>query len=210
MGFKIKLSYIDTRSRSRYTTCIKSQRQLAKVVEWFVGGPFRMVALLEGTKAPAVSLTSIDGSAYSLYQTLKESQLILLAFTKASCPVCQLELPYLERLHRSYPNIPIWAVSQDDGDVTSGFAKMFGITFPMLLDLRLASTVDYGLTIVPSLFLVGADGTIRQTIVGFVKNDLEKLNLELAMASGYSSKPLFSSADEVPAVKPGCASKQPA
>jgi peroxiredoxin len=168
-----------------------------------------MVELLEGTKAPAVSLTSIDGTAYSLYQTLKESQTILLAFTKASCPVCQLEFPYLERLHRSYPNVPIWGISQDDGDATNAFAKMFGITFPMLLDLKLASTVEYGLKFVPSLFLIGAEGKIKQTIIGFVKSDLEKLNLELAMASGYSSKPLFSVADEVPAVKPGCTSKQP-
>lgn len=166
-------------------------------------------ALKEGTKAPAVSLTSLDGTTYSLSQRLKESQLVLLAFLKVSCPVCHLAFPYLERLHRSYPGIPIWGISQDDADASTSFAKMFGITFPILLDDGLSATVEYGLTTVPSLFLVAADGTIQMTSVGFVKAELENLNLELAMASGASSKPLFTSADEVPAVRPGCASKQP-
>jgi peroxiredoxin len=162
-----------------------------------------MVALLEGTQAPDFKLSSIGGQTYSLSQTLRERSLVLIAFFKVSCPVCQFEFPYLERLHRSYPTAAIWGLSQDDADATAAFAKMFGITFPMLLDFRLQTTVDYGLTNVPSVFLIGDDQKIRQTIVGFVKDDLEKSNLELAMSSGNSSKPLFTSADEVPAFRPG-------
>jgi peroxiredoxin len=169
-----------------------------------------MVALLEGTQAPDLSLTSSDGSRYSLYQKLKESQVVLLAFYKVSCPVCHLEFPYLERLHRSFPKLPIWGISQDDEDATVTFSKMFGITFPTLLDSGLDLSVKYGITHVPSVFLVGADKMILQTIVGFSKADLEKLNLELATVMEFSSKPLFSSADEVPEFRPGCLSKQPA
>jgi len=135
---------------------------------------------------------------------------VLLAFLKVSCPVCHLTFPYLERLHRSYPNVPIWGISQDDADATGSFAKMFGVTFPILLDDILNVTVAFGITIVPSIFLIASDGNIRQTSIGFVKAELEKLNLELAVASGYSAKPLFTAADEVPLLKPGCASKQPA
>ena len=168
-----------------------------------------MVALLEGTQAPDLSLTSTDGSRYSLYQRLRESPVVLLAFYKVSCPVCHLEFPYLERLHRSYPRLPIWGISQDDEDATVTFSKMFGITFPTLLDHSLDVSVKYGITHVPSVFLVGSDKMIRQTIVGFSKADLERLNLELATAMDFSSKPLFSAADEVPEFRPGCVSKQP-
>jgi peroxiredoxin len=162
-----------------------------------------MVTLLEGTQAPDLTAKSTDGLGYSLYQSLRESHVVLLAFFKVSCPVCQFEFPYLERLHRGYPKIPIWAVSQDDLDATVAFRRMYGITFPTLLDQHLSSTVEYGLTNVPSVFLIGNDKKVRQAIFGFDKVELEKLNLELAMIAGVSSKPLFSSADEVPLLRPG-------
>jgi peroxiredoxin len=162
-----------------------------------------MVALLAGTQAPDLSLTSTDGLRYSLYQRLQESPVVLLAFFKVSCSVCQFEFPYLERLHRCYYTMPIWAVSQDDADSTVAFAKRFGVTFPSLLDDGLAATVQYGLTNVPSLFLISRERSVIQTIVGFDKAELEKLNLELAVAQGVSAKPLFSTADEVPALRPG-------
>jgi hypothetical protein len=50
---------------------------------------------------------------------------------------------------------------------------------------------------------------IKQTIVGFAKADLEKLNTEIATSLGLSVIPLFTSADEVPAIRPGCESKRP-
>ncbi|HNB23291.1 MAG TPA: redoxin domain-containing protein [Candidatus Melainabacteria bacterium] len=168
-----------------------------------------MVALIEGTKAPDFKLITSAGSAYSLQEELKNRALVLLAFFKVTCPVVQLEFPYLERLHRSYPAFPIWGISQDDADATNSFAKMYGVTFPLLLDDRLDNTVKYDLNIVPTLFLVGNDMVIKQTIVGFAKAELEKLNTEIATSLGLSVIPLFTSADEVPAVRPGCESKRP-
>src|SRR5277367_3728758 len=112
-----------------------------------------MVALAQGTKAPQFSLKALDGTRHALSETLRQKPVVVVAFLKVSCPVCHLTFPYLERLHRSYPTIPIWAVSQDDADATMTFSRMYGCTFPMLLDDGLYSTVDYGLTHVPSVFL---------------------------------------------------------
>lgn len=162
-----------------------------------------MVALIEGTKAPGFSLAGADNKRYSLQDAAKHNKLIVLAFFKVSCPICQFEFPYLERLHRSYPDVPIWGVSQDDVDATRSFARMFGITFPTVIDEALQTTVEYDLTNVPSVFLVGGDMFIKQTIVGFVKADLEKLNVELARCAEQPLVPLFTAADEVPEFKPG-------
>lgn len=162
-----------------------------------------MVALPPGTKAPGFSLKALDGTQHDLSAALNQQPLVVAAFFKVSCPVCQLAFPYLERLHRSYPNLPIWGISQDDKDATEAFARMFGATFPMLLDAHLQQTVAYDLTNVPTVFLIGADRQIERTIVGFSKSELEQLNLELATASGRSSVPLFTAADEVPELKPG-------
>lgn len=168
-----------------------------------------MVALAQGTKAPIFSLRGLDRCQYDLAETLKKSPVVLIAFLKVSCPVCHIMFPYLERLHRSYPSIPIWGISQDDVDSTKAFARMFGCTFPMLIDDHLETTVRYNLTHVPSLFLVADDGHIGESIVGWVKADLEQLNLRLCQSAGAKPVALFTAADEVPELKPGCLSKHP-
>jgi len=168
-----------------------------------------MVALAQGTKAPLFNLRGVAGGSHNLEVTLRDNSVVLLAFLKVSCPVCHLEFPYLERLHRSYRTVPIWGVSQDDADATVAFGRMFGCTFPLILDETLETTVAYDLTTVPSVFLVSADQVIRRTIEGFCKADLEELNQELARYAKQPVIPLFTSADEVPELKPGCASKRP-
>jgi peroxiredoxin len=162
-----------------------------------------MVALLEGTKAPAVSLVSLDGTVYSLAQTLAKSPLVLLAFFKVGCPVCQFTFPYLERLYKIHPNAQIWGISQDDAQETKAYAQAHGCTFPMLLDSTLAATVEYGLTNVPTTFLVKNDFTIAETVHGFDKAGLEQLNKTLATVYGSAGTALFTAADDVPDFRPG-------
>jgi peroxiredoxin len=163
----------------------------------------QMVALQEGTKAPVFELTGVDGSKYSLTETLQSRPLVVLAFFKVSCPVCQLIAPYWERLHQSHPDVPIWGISQDDAEATKAFASMFGCTFPMLLDKQLSATVDYDLTNVPTVFVVQPDLTISHTIVGFIKNELVRLHQTLSETHGGTGSPLFTPADDVPELKPG-------
>lgn len=162
-----------------------------------------MVAIIPGTRAPQVLLSTTTGSALNLADALSQHKYVVLAFFKVSCPVCQFTFPYLERLKRLHPSIPIWGVSQDDSDATTAFARMYGLTFPLLLDTRLDLTVAYGLTNVPTTFLVAADGSIQQTIVGWVKSELEELNTRLSEISETAGKPLFTAADEVPELRPG-------
>lgn len=167
-----------------------------------------MAALSPGMKAPFFNLHTSNNQRFSLEETLKQNPLVVLAFFKVSCPVCQLTFPYLERLHRNYPDLPIWGISQDDQDATTAFARMFGSNFPMLLDTNLATTVDYDLTNVPTIFVVDKNGNIKQTIIGFVKAELEALNETLANVSKTSTsnvtpQALFTAADQVPELKPG-------
>ncbi len=162
-----------------------------------------MVAIIPGTKAPFFTLKTSEGGILKLSESLRGHGAVVLAFFKVSCPVCQFTFPYLERLHRSYLHIPVWGISQDDSDATTAFARMYGCSFPMLLDERLDCTVSYGLTNVPSVFLVTQDGAIKQTIVGFAKGEMEDLNEQVALFAQQTVRPLFTQADEVPALKPG-------
>lgn len=133
-------------------------------------------ALEAGARTPSFRLKDLNGSTISLDEVLSKGP-ALLAFYKISCPVCQLTFPFLERLASSSA-IQIIGISQDDLSATESFNQRFGVTFPTLLDQAKESypaSNAFGITNVPTLFLVEPDGHIASAISGFSKRDLEAL-----------------------------------
>ncbi len=159
-----------------------------------------MAALSAGTKAPDIPLAAVDGKTFSLQSALRKGP-VLAAFFKVSCPVCQYAFPYLERLHKAYGDqkITIVGISQDDKRNTNVFLKEYGITFPTLLDDRNGYVVSnaYGLTNVPTWFLIGQDGEIELASVGWVKKEMEDLNRKLAEVQKTSLPALFKPGEDV-------------
>ncbi|MGA7560473.1 MAG: TlpA disulfide reductase family protein [Terriglobales bacterium] len=177
-----------------------------KWLERLFGGRQDMAALGEGAKAPDFSLPVLDGSKFSLQDALKHGQ-VLAVFFKVSCPVCQYAFPFFERLHKAYGNqsVAMVAVSQDDKNNTAAFLKEYGVTFPALLDdpVAYAASNAYGLTNVPSWFLIGQDGQIEISSVGWVRADVEDLNRRLADANHTAPRRLFRPGDDVRDSRPG-------
>lgn len=158
-----------------------------------------------GGIAPAFSLKNLNGSQVSLAEALKKGPVIA-AFFKVNCPTCQFTFPFLERLYESYggSKFTLWGISQNDAADTREFCQEFGIKFPVLLDSHgYPASNDYGITNVPTLFLVSPAGKVQQTSVGFVKADLEELAAEAARATGKPSVPLFKPGEVIPESKPG-------
>jgi peroxiredoxin len=164
------------------------------------GGSQDMAALTAGTKAPDISLGAVDGKTFSLQEALKNGP-VLAAFFKVSCPVCQYTFPYLERLHKAHGDekITIVGISQDDKRNTNAFLKEYGITFPTLLDDPNGYPVSnaYGLTNVPTWFLIGQAGEIEMSSVGWAKKEVEDLNIRLAELRKLSPLPLFQTGEDV-------------
>jgi peroxiredoxin len=135
----------------------------------------KKTAMLEaGVRAPSFELTRLDGGKRSLEEILAAGP-ALLAFYKVSCPVCQLTFPYLDRLAAG-SSLQIIGISQDDDSSTKGFNQRFGVTFPTLLDQskqNYPASNAYGISTVPSLFLVEKNGEVTKAFSGFSKRDLE-------------------------------------
>ncbi|MGB0034499.1 MAG: TlpA disulfide reductase family protein [Candidatus Acidiferrales bacterium] len=164
-----------------------------------------MAVLTAGKKAPAILLASTNGQKMSLAEALKKGP-VLAAFFKVSCPVCQFTFPFLERMYESYGDAKFtyWGVSQNDAADTREFTQELGVKFPMLLDDEgFAASNQYGLTNVPSLFLISPDGKVQVSSVGFAKADLEMIAAEAARAAGKPTTPLFKPGEVVPDYKPG-------
>jgi peroxiredoxin len=164
-----------------------------------------MAALTPGATAPGILLTDLEGKTASLTDALKKGP-VLAAFFKVNCPTCQFTFPFLERLYEMYGggNVTFLGISQNDTRDTRDFLREFGTKFPVLIDDRgYPASNQYGLTNVPSLFWIGADGKIRITSVGFSKADLETIANEAARSTGKPAQPLFKPGEVVPEYKPG-------
>jgi peroxiredoxin len=158
-----------------------------------------------GQTAPSFALQDVSGDRFSLAEALARGPVVA-TFFKISCPVCQFTLPFLERLYKTYrgDRVSFWAISQDDARDTEVFCKEYGVTFPALLDEDgYPVSNSYGLTNVPTYFLIAPDGKIEVASVGFGKRALEKISESLARFLGVPRKPFFLPGEIVPEAKPG-------
>src|SRR6202789_1242152 len=168
-------------------------------------GGEKMETLTPGKIAPPISLKTLTGDTATLQEALKKGPVVA-AFFKVSCPTCQFSAPFLERLHETYggEKITLFGISQDESADTREFCQELDVEFPILLESRGYSVSNqYGITHVPSIFLISPDGTIEETSVGFSKADLEKIAARAAQANGVKPAPLFKPSENVPAIKPG-------
>jgi peroxiredoxin len=159
--------------------------------------PRRMLAT--GEKAPEFELKDLTGRTFRLSDELAHGPVVL-AFFKVDCPICQFTFPFLERLHRNGSGtIRFFGVSQDGARSTEEFNREYGVSFPTLLDeARQGYPVSnaFGISVVPSVFLIEPDGTISWAMESFRKKELE----ELGTRAGTKT---FLPDERVPDYRPG-------
>jgi peroxiredoxin len=165
-----------------------------------------MPALPSGAIAPEITLSKLGGGKFSLEQARKNGP-VLLAFFKVSCPVCQFAFPYLERLYQHVRNkqVTVVGISQDNARDTEAFCSEYGVTFPVALEdtRRYEISNAYGLTNVPTLFLVSSTGTITVSSVGWSRADLDRIAEEIAHTVHASRAPIFHTGEQVPDFRAG-------
>jgi peroxiredoxin len=95
-------------------------------------------------------------------------------------------------------------VSQDNVAASRDFARDFGITFPVLIDAPgYPASNAYGLTTVPTFFLINQDATVQVASVGFGKAEIESIANTLADRRNIRRAPVFRSDESIPVHKPG-------
>ena len=112
-----------------------------------------------------------------------------------------IDIEQMERLHQGVASdqLQVVGISQDNADSTKFFNHEFEIGFMTLLDTtRPGYPVSnaFGISSVPSLFLVERDGSVSWESTGFNKAALEDLGARF----GFS---IFRQDDDVPAWKAG-------
>jgi peroxiredoxin len=135
--------------------------------------------LAAGERVADFRLPLLDGGEATLRDIVAKGP-ALLAFFKVSCPVCQMTLPFLNRLRPG--SLPVYTVSQNNTRDTRQFNERFGIQLPTLLDSDKQGfpvSNAFGISYVPTMFLIETDGTISQAVEGWRKSDVARFG-ELA------------------------------
>ena len=150
--------------------------------------------LQAGERAPSFSLADTrDGREVS--DPWLEGDVVL-AFFKVTCPVCQMVAPKVDALARAGARVV--AIGEDPPAPLVDYASRYGqlvptVSEPPPYDVSRA----FALEAVPTLFLVGADGLVRQAVGGW---DRERWN-QLARAAGAG--PVSEEGDGLPVFRPG-------
>ena len=166
-----------------------------------------MAVLSLGAQAPDFTLSGIDGKQYSLAAALAQGPL-LAVFIQTACPVCDLTMPYLNRLVEAYGDQGwhLWVISQDDQQASQRYAQRFEPNFPLLVDEPADGwTVScaYDPPATPTLFLVDPDGRLQFTGQGFSKADLNAIAESIAGHLGVQPAVVAERDDGNPDFRPG-------
>ena len=175
-----------------------------KFSRW-LGWEAPLTTIAVGQVAPGFTLKSLDGKEYALGKLLEKGPVVV-AFFKISCPVCQFTFPYLQRLAERHAgdSATVISVSQDDARGTTEFNREYSVKFPTLLDEPSYPVSNaYGLTMVPTIFLIDPDGKVKISCMGFDRADLETIAGELSQRRKIAAVPLFRPDEVIPAQKPG-------
>jgi cytochrome c biogenesis protein CcmG/thiol:disulfide interchange protein DsbE len=97
-----------------------------------------------------------------------KGQVVMLNFWATWCPPCKDEMPAMEQLRKSNPEVQILAVGADDNEGAeqlAAFAKSLGLGFPVVNDGG-EGALKYKVFGLPTTFIIDRDGTIRSSHTG--------------------------------------------
>jgi peroxiredoxin len=123
---------------------------------------------LDGKRAWDFSLPGIDGKTVRLGDF--RGKVVILSFWASWCPACRMEMPTLEKIHKRYKDRDLAVVSvsidaQGKKPVVP-LVKKLGLTFPILLDPGQKVMDRYGVTLIPTAFIIGRNGEMIGKAIG--------------------------------------------
>jgi len=118
--------------------------------------------------APQFSIPSLEGHELALNDY--RGKYLLVNFWATWCGPCKVEMPSLEALHQKFKkqNFAIIAVSNDifGAQVVEPYIQAQNYTFPVGLDPKLKVSNQFGVTSLPTTFLINPQGKIIGVLNG--------------------------------------------
>jgi peroxiredoxin len=139
-------------------------------------------ALRAGAEAPDLSLQNLDMQTVRLGDF--QGKPVMLNFWATWCGPCSAEMPNIEKAYQDYQGkgVVILALNQAERpDQVKGYADLYHLHFPILLDKASEVGRAYRLQALPTTVFINRDATIHEIHVGgpmsvsFIEARLEAL-----------------------------------
>ncbi|MBD3392624.1 MAG: redoxin domain-containing protein [Chitinivibrionales bacterium] len=166
------------------------------------GGGEASKPLPPGTEAPSFSLPTLSGGRETLRiwcgkklakpYVNKVPHTVVLSFWATYCKPCQKEIPELMKFAEKNKDeaLKIFCISLDKegASVVAPFVKEKGYALPVLLDPYKRTAQRYGVKTLPALVVIGPDGVVRYSSVGYKADVPFQKILKKAVASAKDGK----------------------
>lgn len=128
---------------------------------------------------------------------------VALWFYKVTCPVCQMAAPVFDRLADAFPG-RVAAVGQDPPGALEAFGREWGVGVEPRSDLPPYEVSEaYGLEAVPSLVLVGEDGSVLESVQSWDREGYNRVAARLSELTGAEPVAVSEPNDGLPEFRPG-------
>ncbi len=119
---------------------------------------------------PDFSVTCIDGSTFTLFEALKDHELVLINLFFTNCPPCRMEFPFLQEAWSQHADtVAVIALTPDPTDtdeVLKAYAEELGLTFPIAHEDGTGLYEQYVTEGFPTTLLVDRTGRIALSECG--------------------------------------------
>ena len=129
--------------------------------------------------APDFALPSVNGKTVTLSQL--RGKVVLLDFWATWCAPCRMAIPHLNNLYRTHREreLEIIGLSLDKGipEMLKRFSVSMAIEYTIVMaDDKVVK--DYGISPIPTTYLIDRNGSITNKWVGFSQNLMSTISAE--------------------------------
>ncbi len=181
-----------------------------------VNDPNQRNPIPNGNPAPDFSLPGTDGKTYTLSQNL--GKVVMLEFMAPWCPHCQADAPIFNGVYNKYKDkgVQAFGISATPWDRNTEtrraadqtptpiamddllwFHTTFKVPYPLLFDQpkagaspdnSLKEANEYGILYYPTIYIIGKDGTVHDSMITEPGNPLSDERISAALDKALAGK----------------------